>query len=74
MSLPSKLLFNNKINFSCARNFNSTIQTQNTSNYGLGQTAIFNIAAMKNKFHQMLIRFITRLRIRNTLGSANTAF
>ncbi len=49
MSLPAKLLYNNKINSSYARNFNSTIQAQNTSNYGLGQTAIFNIPCMRNQ-------------------------
>jgi hypothetical protein len=49
MSLPSKLLYNNKINASYARNFNSVIQAQNSQNYGLGQTAIFNIPCMRNQ-------------------------
>jgi len=49
MSLPSKLLYNNKINASYARNFNSVIQAQNTQNYGLNQTAIFNIPCMRNQ-------------------------
>lgn len=48
MSLPKNLLFENKINVAYAKNFNSVLQPQNTSNYGLGQTAIINIPAMSN--------------------------
>jgi hypothetical protein len=75
MSLPSKLLFNNKLNSSYARNFNSTIQAQNTFNYGLGQTAIFNIPCMKNQVLSGADTLLSvRLRIRNASGAANTAF
>ena len=48
MSLPKQLLYENKINSSYARNYNSVLQPQNTSNYGLGQTCIINIPAMNN--------------------------
>ena len=48
MSLPKQLLYDNKINSSYARNYNSVLQPQNTSNYGLGQTCIINIPAMNN--------------------------
>jgi hypothetical protein len=48
MSLPKQLLYDNKINASYARNYNSVLQPQNTSNYGLGQTCIINIPAMNN--------------------------
>ncbi len=47
--LPSKLLYQNKIESSYARNFISKIQPQNTSNYSLGQTTIFNIPCMANQ-------------------------
>ena len=49
MSLPSKLLYNNKINSSYARNYMSVLQAQNTANYNLGQTAIFNIPCQRNQ-------------------------
>jgi len=74
MSLPSKLLYNNKINSSYARNFNSVIQAQNTSNYGLGQTAIFNIPCMRNQVlsgADTLLSLKLRTRngaVANTLG------
>ena len=75
MSLPSKLLFNNKINSSYARNFNSTLQPQNTSNYALGQTAIFNIPAMRNQVLSGADTLLAlKLRIRNASGAANTAY
>ena len=47
--LPSKLLYQNKIESSYARNFISKIQPQNTSNFGLGQTTIINIPCMANQ-------------------------
>lgn len=47
--LPSKLLYQNKIESSYARNFISKIQPQNTSNFALGQTTIFNIPCMANQ-------------------------
>ena len=47
--LPSKLLYQNKIESSYARNFISKIQPQNTSNFGLGQTTIINIPCMNNQ-------------------------
>jgi hypothetical protein len=75
MSLPAKLLFNNKINSSYARNFNSTIQPQNTSNYALGQTAIFNIPCMANQVLSGADTLLSmKLRIRNASGAANTAY
>jgi hypothetical protein len=42
-------LYQNKIESSYARNFISKIQPQNTSNYSLGQTTIFNIPCMANQ-------------------------
>jgi hypothetical protein len=75
MSLPSKLLFNNKINASYARNFNSVIQAQNTQNYGLGQTAIINIPCMANQVLSGADTLLSlKLRIRNASGAANTAY
>ena len=75
MSLPAKLLFNNKINSSYARNFNSVIQPQNTSNYALGQTAIFNIPCMRNQVLSGADTLLAlKLRIRNASGAANTAY
>jgi hypothetical protein len=75
MSLPSKLLYNNKINASYARNFNSVIQAQNTSNYGLGQTCIFNIPCMRNQVLSGADTLLSvKLRIRNNSGAANTAY
>ena len=47
--LPSKLLYQNKIESSYARNFISKIQPQNTSNFGLGQTTTINIPCMSNQ-------------------------
>ena len=47
--LPSKLLYQNKIESSYARNFISKIQPQNTSNFALGQTTIINIPCMANQ-------------------------
>jgi len=48
--LPSKLMYNNKISSAYARNFTSVIDAQNTSEYGVGQTAIINIPTMNNQF------------------------
>ena len=47
--LPSKLLYQNKIESSYARNFISKIQPQNTSNFNLGQTTTINIPCMANQ-------------------------
>ena len=47
--LPSKLLYQNKIESSYARNFISKIQPQNTSSFALGQTTIINIPCMANQ-------------------------
>lgn len=75
MSLPSKLLYNNKINASYARNFNSVIQPQNTSNYGRGQVCIFNIPCMRNQVLSGADTMLgIRLKIRNNSGLANTAY
>ena len=70
MSLPQKLLYNNKINSSYARNFNSVIQAQNTSNYTLGQTAIFNIPCMRN---QVLSGADTMLSMKFKIRNGGTA-
>ena len=75
MSLPAKLLYNNKINSSYARNFNSVIQAQNTSNYGLGQTAIFNIPCMRNQVLSGADTMLSiKLRVRNGATLANFAY
>ena len=75
MSLPAKLLFNNKINSSYARNFNSVIQAQNTSNYGLGQTAIFNIPCMRNQVLSGADTLLSlRFKIRNGATANNPTF
>ena len=75
MSLPAKLLFNNKINSSFARNFNSVIQAQNTSNYGLGQTAIFNIPCMRNQVLSGADTLLSlKLKVKNGATAANDAF
>ena len=47
--LLSKLLYQNKIESSYARNFIIKIQPQNTSNFALGQTTIINIPCMANQ-------------------------
>ena len=70
MSLPAKLLYNNKINSSYARNFNSVIQAQNTSSYTLGQTAIFNIPCMRN---QVLSGADTMLSMKFKIRNGGTA-
>ena len=70
MSLPAKLLYNNKINSSYARNFNSVIQAQNTSTYTLGQTAIFNIPCMRN---QVLSGADTLLSMKFKMRNGGTA-
>ena len=67
--LPSKLLYQNKIESSYARNFISKIQPQNTSNYGLGQTTIFNIPCMAN---QVLSGSDTTLNVRLCLRNTDT--
>ena len=70
--LPSKLLYQNKIESSYARNFISKIQPQNTSNFGLGQTTIINIPCMAN---QVLSGADTVLNLRLNLrnGAADLA-
>ena len=68
--LPSKLLYQNKIESSYARNFISKIQPQNTSNFGLGQTTIFNIPCMAN---QVLSGVDTVLNIRLALRAGDAA-
>lgn len=50
MSLPAKLLYENSIQSSYARNFTSVINAQNTSEYNVGQTCIINIPTMNNQF------------------------
>ena len=73
MSLPSKLLFNNKINSSYARNFMSTLQAQNTANYSLGQTAIFNIPCMRNQVLSGADTLLSmKFKVRNG-GTANNS-
>jgi len=75
MSLPSKLLFNNKINSSYARNFNSVIQAQNSTNYGLGQTAIFNIPCQRNQVLSGADTLLAlKFKIRNGATLDNEAF
>ena len=68
--LPSKLLYQNKIESSYARNFISKIQPQNTSNFALGQTTIFNIPCQAN---QVLSGVDTVLNIRLALRSSDAA-
>jgi hypothetical protein len=43
MSLPKQCLYTNKINSSYARNFQSAIAPQNSTEYNFGDTIIFNI-------------------------------
>lgn len=75
MSLPAKLLYNNKINASYARNYNSVIQSQNTSNYGLGQTAIFNIPCSRNTVLSGADTLLSmKLKVRNGATAANFAY
>ena len=75
MSLPQKCLYQNKINASYARNFNSVIQAQNTSTYGVGQTAIFNIPCMRNQVLSGADTMLSlKLRTRNSAAGANTAY
>jgi hypothetical protein len=67
--LPSKLLYQNKIESSYARNFISKIQPQNTSNFGLGQTTIINIPCMSNQVLSGVDSVLNvRLPLRNTGG------
>ena len=74
MSLPKQLLYANKINASYARNYTSVLQPQNSSNYGLGQTAIFNIPCMSNTaLSGADTVFSFKLKIRNASGGAATA-
>ena len=68
--LPSKLLYQNKIESSYARNFISKIQPQNTSNFALGQTTIFNIPCQAN---QALSGVDTVLNVRLALRSGDAA-
>ena len=68
--LPSKLLYQNKIESSYARNFISKIQPQNTSNFALGQTTIFNIPCQAN---QALSGVDTVLNVRLALRSSDAA-
>ena len=48
MSLPKQLLYNNKIEASYARNYQSNIAPQNGQSYNLGETIIFNIPTARN--------------------------
>jgi hypothetical protein len=68
--LPSKLLYQNKIESSYARNFISKIQPQNTTNYSLGQTTIFNIPCMAN---QVLSGVDSVLNVRLCLRNGSVA-
>jgi hypothetical protein len=74
MSLPSKLLFNNKINSSYAKNYMSVIQSQNVTSYGLGQTAIFNLPTQRNQVLSGADTLLSiKLRTRNGAGDTNNA-
>ena len=48
MSLPKQLLYNNKIEASYARNYQSNIAPQNGQSYNLGETIIINIPTSNN--------------------------
>jgi len=48
--LPSQLKYNNKINASYARNFNSSIAPQNSANFSCGETTLINIPTGPNMF------------------------
>jgi hypothetical protein len=48
--LPSKLKYSNKVNSSYARNFQSVIDCQNTSNASCGSTSIINLPCVSNQF------------------------
>lgn len=70
--LPSKLMYNNKISSAYARNFTSVIDAQNTSEYGVGQTAIINIPTQNNQFLSGADTVLSmKLRLR---ASVNTTY
>ena len=72
--LPSKLLYQNKIESSYARNFISKIQPQNTSNFGLGQTTIINIPCMANQVLSGVDTVLNvRLALRNNAAALTAA-
>ena len=71
--LPSKLKFANRVESSFARNFQSVINPQNTSNAGLGQTTIINLPTMQNQFTSgMDCLFNYTLNLRNSSGADST--
>jgi len=72
--LPSKLLYQNKIESSYARNFISKIQPQNTSSFALGQTTIINIPCMANQVLSGVDTVLNvRLALRNGAGALTAA-
>lgn len=73
MSLPSKCLYQNKINASFARNFNSVIQSQ-SMNYSCGQTCVINIPTQRNQFLSGADTMLSmKLKIANLSGAASNA-
>ena len=71
--LPSKLKFANRVESSFARNFQSVINPQNTSNAGLGQTTIINLPTMQNQFMSGIDSVYNyTLNLRNATGAAST--
>lgn len=46
--LPSKLKYDNQITASMGKNYNTVLQPQNTSNFGLGETCIITIPCNAN--------------------------
>ena len=75
MSLPRQLLYENKINSSYSRNYNSVIQPVNSSEYGLGQTCIINIPCDSQTCLSGADSVLSmRLKLRNASGANATAF
>jgi hypothetical protein len=72
--LPKQLKYDNKINASYARNFNSSIAPQNTSNFTLGETCIINIPTSPNMFLSGADSVLSfNLSITNATGGAASA-
>lgn len=74
MSLPSKLLYGNKVNASYARNYTSNVQCQNSSAFGLGSTAVINIPCSRNTVLSGADSLLNiRLKFRNTEAAAQVS-
>jgi hypothetical protein len=73
--LPQKLMYNNKISSAYARNFSSTIDSVNTSEYNVGQTSIINLPTMNNQFLSGADSVLSlKLRLRAAAGGNNAAY